>query len=54
MNKTTESLRNAISGEAQACIRYLGFASKADDEGFPGVARLFRAASMAEKIHAVQ
>ena len=52
MNKTTENLRKAISGEAQACIRYLGFASKADDEGFPGVARLFRAASIAEKIHA--
>jgi len=52
MSKTTENLRKALSGEAQACVRYLGFSRKADEEGLPGVARLFRAASMAEKIHA--
>jgi len=52
MNKTTENLYKALSGEAQACVRYLGFARKADEEGYPGVARLFRAASMAEKTHA--
>jgi rubrerythrin len=52
MTKTTENLHKALSGEAQACTRYLGFAKKADLEGYPGVARLFRAASMAEKVHA--
>ena len=52
MSKTTENLRKALTGEAQACVRYLGFARKADEEGYPGVARLFRAASMAEKVHA--
>jgi rubrerythrin len=52
MSKTTENLRKALSGEAQACVRYLGFARKADEEGYPGVGRLFRAAAMAEKTHA--
>ncbi len=52
MSKTTENLHKALTGEAQACVRYLGFAKAADDEGYPGVARLFRAASMAEKVHA--
>lgn len=52
MNKTTENLHKALAGEAQACVRYLGFARKADEEGYSGVARLFRAASMAEKTHA--
>ncbi len=50
--KTIENLHKALAGEVQACIRYLGFAEKADNEGFRGVARLFRAASMAEKVHA--
>ena len=52
MNKTTENLRKALSGEVQACVRYLGFARKADEEGYPAVARLFRAAAMSEKTHA--
>jgi rubrerythrin len=52
MTKTTENLSKALAGESQACIRYLGFAAKADEEGYPGVARLFRAASKAEMVHA--
>lgn len=52
MTKTIENLHKALSSESQTCVRYLGFAQKADQEGYPGVARLFRAASMAEKIHA--
>ena len=52
MNKTTENLRKALSGEARACLRYLGYARKAEEEGYPAVARLFRAAAMAEKTHA--
>lgn len=52
MSKTTENLRKALTSEAQACLRYLAFARTADDEGYPGVGRLFRAASMAEKVHA--
>lgn len=52
MSKTTENLHKALVGEAEACVRYLGFARKADEEGYPGVARLFRAASCSEKTHA--
>ena len=50
--KTTENLKEAFSGESQANRRYLAFAKKADAEGFPQIARLFRAVAAAETIHA--
>src|SRR5512133_993725 len=43
----------AFAGESQANRKYLAFAKKADTEGFPQVARLFRAAAAAETIHAL-
>lgn len=52
MSKTEEFLREAFSGESQANRKYLAFAEKADQEGYPQVARLFRAAAEAETIHA--
>lgn len=52
MNKTTQNLHHALNGEAQASIRYRAFAKQADKEGYSGVARLFRAAAVSEKIHA--
>ena len=53
MNKMTEdNLRAAFAGESQAHMRYLNFAERAEKEGHPNVARLFRAASHAEQIHA--
>lgn len=52
MSKTEENLKEAFAGESQASMRYLAFAEKADSEGFPGAARLFRAAARAEQIHA--
>ncbi|MFX0152124.1 MAG: rubrerythrin family protein [Candidatus Hodarchaeota archaeon] len=42
----------AFAGESQANRKYLAFAKKADQEGFPQVARLFRAAAEAETVHA--
>jgi rubrerythrin len=42
----------AFAGESQANRKYLAFAAKADKEGYPQVARLFRAAAEAETIHA--
>jgi rubrerythrin len=45
-------LQEAFAGESQANRRYLAFAAKADQEGFPQVARLFRAAAEAETVHA--
>ena len=53
MSKTSENLQQAFAGESQASMRYLAFAEKADQEGYPGVARLFRAAAKAELYHAL-
>jgi len=50
---TTENLKTAFAGESQANRKYLAFARKADQDGFPRVARLFRAAAEAETIHAL-
>ena len=52
MSKSEQFLREAFAGESQANRRYLAFAGKADQEGHPQVARLFRAAAEAETIHA--
>ena len=53
MKKMTEQhLINAFGGESQAHMRYLHFANQADKDGFKNVARLFRAISHAEYIHA--
>ena len=52
MSKTTENLKTAFAGESQANRKYLAFADKAESEGKPGVAKLFRAAAAAETIHA--
>ncbi len=52
MSKTENYLKEAFAGESQANRKYLAFAIKADQEGFPQVARLFRAAAEAETIHA--
>lgn len=49
---TEKCLKDSFEGESQANRKYLAFAKKADDEGYPGVAKLFRAASEAEAIHA--
>ncbi len=52
MNKTEQNLKEAFAGESQANRKYLAFAQKAEKEGYPQVARLFRAAAEAETIHA--
>jgi rubrerythrin len=52
MAKTEDYLKEAFAGESQANRKYLAFAVKADQEGFPQVARLFRAAAEAETVHA--
>lgn len=52
MSKTEANLKDAFAGESQANRRYLAFAQKADAEGYPAVAKLFRAAAEAETIHA--
>jgi rubrerythrin len=52
MSKTTDNLKAAFAGESQANRRYLAYAKKADDEGHPEVAKLFRAVAAAETAHA--
>jgi rubrerythrin len=52
MSKSEDYLKEAFAGESQANRKYLAFAVAADKEGFPQIARLFRAAAEAETIHA--
>ena len=52
MSKTAEHLAEAFAGESQANRKYLAFAKKADEQGYPQAARLFRAAAEAETVHA--
>lgn len=52
MSKTMENLAAAFAGESQANRKYLAFAKRADDEGYPQIAKLFRAAAAAETVHA--
>lgn len=49
---TLDNLQTAYNGESNARAKYLAFATKADQEGYPAVAALFRAAADAEGIHA--
>ena len=53
MHKMTQAnLEAAFAGESQAHTEYLIFADKAEQEGYPNAARLFRAISYAERVHA--
>ncbi|EHQ37074.1 rubrerythrin family protein [Methanoplanus limicola] len=49
---TMENAEEAYAGESQANRKYEVFAEKATAEGYPNVAKLFKAASEAEAIHA--
>jgi rubrerythrin len=49
---TIDNLKEAFAGESQANRKYLAFAKKADEDGLPQVAKLFRAAAEAETVHA--
>jgi rubrerythrin len=51
-SKTHENLKEAFSRESQANRRYLWFAQKADVEGYPDVAMLFRSVAEGETGHA--
>lgn len=49
---TKDNLQEAFAGESQANRKYLAFAKKAEQDGYPHVAKLFRAAAAAETVHA--
>jgi len=52
MPTTLDNLKEAFAGESQAFQKYSAFAKKAEQDGFPVIARLFRLTAQAEKIHA--
>lgn len=52
MNRTEENLKAAFAGESRANRKYLAFAKQAEKEGYPQVAKLFKAAAEAETVHA--
>jgi rubrerythrin len=45
-------LKEAFAGEAKAHVRNLAFAKKAEADGFPQIAKLFRVVAEAERVHA--
>lgn len=49
---TEKNLKEAFAGESQANRMYLAFAKKAESDGYPQIAKLFRAAAAAETAHA--
>jgi rubrerythrin len=49
---TGDNLQTAFAGESKAHQTYLAFGKKAEAEGYPQIARLFRAAAQAERVHA--
>lgn len=51
-DQTTKNLETALAGEGEANRKYTVYAEIADKEGYPSVARLWRAAAAAEGIHA--
>jgi rubrerythrin len=54
MKKMTEdNVKGAFAGESQAHMKYTAFADAAEKEKLANVARLFRAASFSEQVHAI-
>ena len=52
--KTLENLMEAFAGESQANRKYLAYSTKAKLDGKKNAAKLFKAASDAETIHALK
>jgi len=53
-NKTLENLMEAFAGESQANRKYLAYSKKAEADGKINAAKLFKAASDAETLHALK
>ncbi len=51
--KTNTNMWAAFAGESQANRKYNAFSKKAEEEGHPQVAKLFRAIAAAETVHAL-
>lgn len=53
MSRTKDNLRKSADGEAFARLKYIAYAQKAMEEGYPEIAQLFEEAAGAETIHGV-
>lgn len=53
-NKTLDNLMEAFAGESQANRKYLAYSKKAEKDGKHNAAKLFKAASDAETLHALK
>ncbi len=54
MSETSKNLMEAFAGESQANRKYLAYAKKAEQDGYLNAAKLFKAASDAETLHALK
>lgn len=54
MKKTLKDLMEAFAGESKASRKYFAYSKKAEKEGKLNAAKLFKAASDAETIHAMK
>ncbi len=50
-DKIKEAIYQAYAAEAKAALRLKIFARKAEDEGYPQIAKLFRVVAFSEEIH---
>ncbi|MBT8490414.1 MAG: rubrerythrin family protein, partial [Deltaproteobacteria bacterium] len=50
-DKIKDALHQVYTGEAKAALRLKVFAQKADEEGYPQMAKLFRVIAFSEEIH---
>jgi rubrerythrin len=51
MGGVKDALRQAFSGEAKASLRLRVYADRAEEEGYPQIATLFRVIARSEEIH---
>ena len=51
MGKIEDALYQAYTGEAKAALRLKVYAEKANEEGYPQMAKLFRVIAFSEEIH---
>jgi rubrerythrin len=51
MAGTLDALQQAYTGEAKAALRLKIYAEKAEEEGYPQMAKLFRVIAWSEEIH---
>jgi rubrerythrin len=51
MGEMRDALQQAYSGEAKAALRLKVYAEKAEEEGYPQIAKLFRVIASSEEIH---